>query len=39
MVEAFRYLGTTLKYRNSIREEIEGRLKLENACYHSVQKL
>jgi hypothetical protein len=37
-VEVFKYLGTTLTNRNSIHEEIKCRLKLENACYHSVQK-
>jgi len=35
-VEQFRYLGTTLTNRNSIQEEIK-RLKLGNACHHSVQ--
>jgi hypothetical protein len=29
-------LGTTLTNQHSIREEIKSRLKLENACYHSV---
>ena len=37
--EAFKYLGTTLTNQNSIQEEIKSRLKLRNACYHSVQKL
>jgi hypothetical protein len=36
-VEQFRYLGTTVKNRNSIQEEIKSRLKSENACYYSVQ--
>ena len=36
-VEEFKYLGTTLTYQNSIREEIKSRLKLGNACYYSVQ--
>jgi hypothetical protein len=36
-VEDFRYLGTMLAEQNSIQEEIKRRLKLENACYHSVQ--
>jgi hypothetical protein len=31
-VEEFKYLGT-------IQEEIKSRLKLGNACYHSVQNL
>ena len=30
---------TTLTYLNSIQEEIKSRLKLGNACYHSVQYL
>ena len=36
-VEEFKYLGTTLTNQNSIAEEIKGRLKSGNACYHSVQ--
>ena len=32
-------MGTTLTNQNSIQEEIKSRLKLGNACYHSVQKL
>jgi hypothetical protein len=35
-VQQFRYLGTN---QNSIQEEIKSRLKLGNACYHSVQNL
>ena len=31
--------GTTLTNQNSIQEEIKSRLKLGNACYHSVQNL
>jgi hypothetical protein len=38
-VEQFKYLGTTLKYQNSIYEEIKSRLDSGNACYHSVQDL
>ena len=38
-VEEFIYLGTTLTNQNSVREEIKSRLKLGNACYHSVQNL
>jgi len=38
-VEEFKYLGTTITDRNSIHEEIKLRLKLGNACYHSVQNL
>jgi hypothetical protein len=38
-VKMFRYLETTLTDQNSIKEEIKSRLKLRNACYHSVQKL
>jgi hypothetical protein len=33
-VVQFKYLATTLANRNSINEEIESRLKSENACYH-----
>ena len=38
-VEEFKYLRTTLTNQNSIQEEIKSRLKLGNACYHSVQNL
>ena len=38
-VEGFKYLGTTLTNQNSIQEVIKSRLKLGNACYHSVQNL
>jgi hypothetical protein len=38
-VEEFKYLGITLMHRNSGHEEIKSRLKLGNACYHSVQNL
>jgi hypothetical protein len=38
-VEELKYLGTNLTNQNSIQEEIMSRLKLENACYHSVQNL
>jgi len=37
--EEFKYLGTTITDQNSIQEEIKSRLKLGNACYHSVQNL
>jgi len=36
-VEDFRYLGTTLRTKNSIQEEIKMRFKVGNACYKSVQ--
>jgi hypothetical protein len=36
-VEEFKYLGTTLTDQNSIQKEIKSRLKLRNACCHSVQ--
>ena len=38
-VEEFKYLGTTLTNKNSIQEEIKGRLNLGNACYYSAQNL
>jgi hypothetical protein len=38
-VEQFIYLGTTLTNQNNIYEEIKSRLKLLNACYHSVLNL
>ena len=38
-LEEFKYLGTTLTDQNSIQEEIKSRLKLGNACYHSVQNI
>ena len=38
-MEEFKYLGTTLTYQHSIQEEIKGRLKLGNACCHSVQNI
>jgi hypothetical protein len=38
-VEEFKYLGTTLRYQNSIKEEIKSRMKSRSACYHSVQNL
>jgi len=38
-VEEFRYLGTAIKYQNSIQEVIKGRMKSGNACYHSVLNL
>ena len=36
-VEEFKYMGTTLTNQNSIQKEIKSKLKLGNACYHSVQ--
>ena len=38
-VEEFRYLGTALTNQNSVPEEINSRLKSENACYLSVKDL
>jgi len=38
-VKEFKYLGTTLTNQNYIAEEIKGRLRSGNACYHSVQNL
>jgi len=37
--EEFKYLRTTLTNQNSIQGEIKSRLKLENACYHSMYNL
>ena len=37
--EEFKYLRTKLTNQISIQEEIESRLKLENAFYYSVQNL
>ena len=37
--EEFKYLRTMLTDQNYIQEEIKSRLKLGNACYHSVQNL
>jgi len=34
-VGEFKYLGTTLTQRNSIQEEIKGRLTSGNSCYYS----
>jgi hypothetical protein len=39
MVDEFKYLETTLTNQNSIQQEIKGRVKSGNACYHSVQNL
>ena len=36
MVDELKYLGTPLTNQNSIQEEIKGRLKSVDACYHSV---
>jgi hypothetical protein len=38
-VEEFKYLGTMLTDQNSVQEEIKSRLKLGNACFHSVQNM
>jgi hypothetical protein len=38
-VEQFKYLGTILKNRNSVQEEIVSRLKSGNDCSQSVQNL
>jgi hypothetical protein len=38
-VAKFRYLETTLTYKNSMYEEIKSRLNSENVWYHSVQSL
>ena len=39
VVKEFKYLGKTLTNQNCIQVEVKSRLKLGNACYHSVQKL
>ena len=36
-VEKFKYLGTNLTEKNSIQEEIKGRLQSRNVCYYLVQ--
>jgi len=38
-VEEFKCLGTTLKNKNSIQEEITSRMDSGDACHHSVQNL
>jgi len=38
-VEQFKYLGTNVTTQNSTEEEIKSRLKLGNACCHSVQNI
>jgi len=39
MVKHIKYLGIILTDQNSIREEIQSRLKSGNACYHLVTSL
>jgi len=39
MVKHIKYLEITLTNQNSIREEIQSRLKSGNACYHLVTSL
>ena len=39
MVEEYKYLGTTLMFKNSIQEEIKSRMQSGNACYHSEQNI
>jgi len=36
-VERLKCLGTSLTNQNSIEEEVKSRLKLRNACCHSLQ--
>jgi hypothetical protein len=38
-VAQFKYLGTTVKNRNLIQEEIKKRLNSDNARYHSIKNL
>jgi hypothetical protein len=37
MAEQFKYLGTVLTNQKFIQEAVKSRLKLGNACSHSVQ--
>ena len=37
-VEKFRYLVVTVTNTNDIREEIERRINMGNACYYSLEK-
>jgi hypothetical protein len=36
-VKEVKYLGTAFRDQNYVQDEIKSRLKLGNACYHSVQ--
>jgi hypothetical protein len=38
-MEEFKYLETTLSDQSCVHEQIKSRLKLGNACYHSMQDL
>jgi hypothetical protein len=38
-VSQFKYLGTRVTNQNLIQEEIKGRSKSDNICYHSFQNL
>jgi len=38
-VAQFKYLRTTVTYKNCVHKEMKSRLILGNACYHSVQSL
>ena len=38
-VEGFKYLGTAQTNQNCTQKKIMSRLKMGNACYHSVQNL
>jgi hypothetical protein len=38
-VSQFKYLETTVRNQNLIKDEIKKRLNFGNACYHSVQNL
>ena len=37
-VENFKYLGVTATNTNDIREEINRRINMGNACYYSLEK-
>jgi hypothetical protein len=38
-VSQFKYLGTTLRNQNLIKEDIKRRLNSGNACHYSIQNL
>ena len=38
-MEKFRYLGITVTNTNDIRDDIQRRINMENACYYSLEKI